>query len=99
MVPSVFSNKLLFPILLLGINIIYISFLIKALFDAPAPILVGFALLLSPLIASISIFYIGRKQFENKSSYAIQILQIINWLFIIIPAAVLMLIILAGSGL
>lgn len=98
MVSSVLSNKLLFPILLLGINIIYISFLIKALFDAPAPVLGGFALLVSPLIASISIFYIGRKQFENKSGYVIQILQIINWLFIVFPVAVLILIVLAGSG-
>lgn len=86
------SYKLWFPLILLMINVIFISLLIEELVDATSPNYGGFGLL-TPFIALISFFFI-RKRVEHRNSPLMKILQIINGLFVIFPIGVFVMFIL-----
>lgn len=97
MISSIFSNKLLFPIVLLVINLMYTAYFIGMLFDGSISTFGGLFLLFSSFIGLISILYIKRK-FGNRNSLMIQTLVFINWLLIIFPILALILIVLASAG-
>ncbi|TQR14695.1 hypothetical protein [Psychrobacillus vulpis] len=79
--------NLLIPLLLLVLNIIFLSFLIEELIDASEPNYGGGLGMSTPVIGLISFIYI-RKFAEKKSSSLIRTLQGLNLLFILFPVVV-----------
>jgi len=80
------KNKLLIPLLILVLNIIFFSFLIEELIDASAPNYGAWGLS-TPVLGFISFLYI-RKFVEKKSGTLIRTLQGLNWVFILFPIVI-----------
>lgn len=93
MVAKVKRFKLWIPLLLLLINSILTSFLIEELIDASPPNY-GSLAFLTPIIALISFAYI-RKATDKKFTLLRWILQGLNWIFIVLPLAVMVIFMLA----
>ncbi|TMN22245.1 hypothetical protein FH966_04355 [Lentibacillus cibarius] len=81
------------PLLLLGINIIFLVFIIEELIDASPPNYGGLGFLM-PVIGLISFTYI-RNYAKEKPVLLIWILQGLNWFFIFFPVVILIVFILA----
>ncbi|RDW17436.1 hypothetical protein [Oceanobacillus chungangensis] len=86
--------KLWIPLLLLLINIILFSFTVEELIDASEPNYGGGFKLLTPVFGLISFFYI-RKYLADTNRVLIWVLQGLNWFFIILPVAVIIIFMLA----
>ncbi|MDS9470927.1 hypothetical protein [Sporosarcina pasteurii] len=81
------------PLFLLGINIVFLAFMIEELIDASPPNYGSLGFLM-PIIGLISFLYI--RKFKGKKFAGLKRgLQVLNWLFIIFPVIILCIFILA----
>ena len=80
------KSNLLFPLLILVLNIIFFLFLMEELIDASDPNYGAWGLS-TPVLGFISFLYI-RKFVEKKSNTLIRTLQGLNWIFILFPIVI-----------
>jgi hypothetical protein len=79
-------KKMLIPLILFVINLIFTAFLIEELIDASDPNY-GVTGFFTPIIGLISFIYIRKLKGKN-SILLLRVLQLFNWIFIIFPIAV-----------
>ncbi|WP_018922683.1 hypothetical protein [Salsuginibacillus kocurii] len=79
------------PILILIINVFFISFLLSELIDATPPNYGGFGLI-APILSMIALYSL--REWKTKS-YSKLVLQVVHWLFIIFPICVFVVIAIA----